>query len=253
MRSGKHDRGTDLSPMDARAGYVAGCAALGAVAVSGSAIVVLSIATFATIAPLAAGAFCGELLLVRMALPGGPRGSSRGGAVELAGGQVLAVLPVGPWAITVTEAGLRAGTLAGARVGDGSRSAGIDRWRFGRVPIGRCAMAACAGDAGGAGLADVPLPLPAERRGASIVRALSRCVGLREGMQSVRCAAAAGALFLRAYERGVRIHHAMLLRGYQGELPEERLPRRWSGINWPIWRLGWYCWPALCAGGSGAY
>ncbi len=60
----------------------------------------------------------------------------------------------------------------------------------------------------------------------AVVRAQAMRLGYAGGMQSVRCAAAAGALsFLRAYERGVRIHQAMLLRGYQGELPGERLPR----------------------------
>jgi len=49
--------------MDARVRLLLGCAALGAVAVSGSAIVVLSIATFATIASLAAGLSVGSSLV----------------------------------------------------------------------------------------------------------------------------------------------------------------------------------------------
>ena len=38
-------------------------------------------------------------------------------------------------------------------------------------------------------------------------------------------ATAAGALFIRSYERGERVHLAMIARGYQGDLPkEERVP-----------------------------
>jgi cobalt/nickel transport system permease protein len=34
-------------------------------------------------------------------------------------------------------------------------------------------------------------------------------------------ATAAGALFIRSYERGERVHLAMIARGYQGDLPKE--------------------------------
>ncbi len=38
-------------------------------------------------------------------------------------------------------------------------------------------------------------------------------------------ATAAGALFIRSYERGERVHLAMISRGYLGDLPkEERVP-----------------------------
>ncbi|HEY7563525.1 MAG TPA: cobalt ECF transporter T component CbiQ [Acidimicrobiia bacterium] len=33
-------------------------------------------------------------------------------------------------------------------------------------------------------------------------------------------AAASGALFIRSYERGERVHHAMLARGYHGDMPD---------------------------------
>lgn len=37
-------------------------------------------------------------------------------------------------------------------------------------------------------------------------------------------ATAAGALFVRAYERGERVHHAMLARGYTGVMPRTTTP-----------------------------
>ena len=41
------------------------------------------------------------------------------------------------------------------------------------------------------------------------------------GMRSVRpLAAAAGTMFVRSYERGERVHAAMLARGYTGEMPD---------------------------------
>ncbi len=33
-----------------------------------------------------------------------------------------------------------------------------------------------------------------------------------------------GALFIRTYDRGERIYHAMLSRGYQGVPPQEKVP-----------------------------
>lgn len=45
-------------------------------------------------------------------------------------------------------------------------------------------------------------------------------------------ATAAGALFIRSYERGERVHLAMIARGYQGHLPEEaqvkNYPQYWA-------------------------
>jgi cobalt/nickel transport system permease protein len=44
-------------------------------------------------------------------------------------------------------------------------------------------------------------------------------------------ATAAGALFIRSYERGERVHLAMIARGYQGDLPKEEkvanYPKHW--------------------------
>ena len=44
-------------------------------------------------------------------------------------------------------------------------------------------------------------------------------------------ATAAGALFIRSYERGERVHLAMIARGYQGDLPKEgkvaNYPKHW--------------------------
>ncbi|HPT97165.1 MAG TPA: cobalt ECF transporter T component CbiQ [Armatimonadota bacterium] len=226
MREGSTFRARIFPPMDARVRLLLGCAALGAVAVSGSAIVVLSIATFATIASLAAGLSVGSFAR-RMALPGALAVAAAVARLSWPGGQVLAVLPVGPWAITVTEAGLRAGTLAGARV-----------LAMVAVVLASTAGVSAASLLGAARWLHVPATLVElaslmyrylfllREEAQAIVRAQSMRLGYAGGMQSVRCAAAAGALaFLRAYERGVRIHHAMLLRGYQGELPEERLPR----------------------------
>ena len=44
-------------------------------------------------------------------------------------------------------------------------------------------------------------------------------------------ASSAGALFIRSYERGERIHHAMLSRGYSGRLPVTR-PMTASRAQW---------------------
>jgi cobalt/nickel transport system permease protein len=46
-------------------------------------------------------------------------------------------------------------------------------------------------------------------------------------------ATAAGALFIRSYERGERVHLSMLSRGYEGVLPHDEPPR----INAKIWLL----------------
>ena len=52
-------------------------------------------------------------------------------------------------------------------------------------------------------------------------------------------ASTAGALFIRSYERGERVHLAMLARGYQGRLPDEThhhvAPHRWlTGLALPV-------------------
>ena len=44
-------------------------------------------------------------------------------------------------------------------------------------------------------------------------------------------ATAAGALFIRSYERGERVHLSMLSRGYEGSLPQEQQ----SKIKASIW------------------
>ena len=45
-------------------------------------------------------------------------------------------------------------------------------------------------------------------------------------------ASTAGALFIRSYERGERVHLAMLSRGYGGRMPRDEgehvAPRRWA-------------------------
>jgi cobalt/nickel transport system permease protein len=61
------------------------------------------------------------------------------------------------------------------------------------------------------------------------------------GYQSARLAdakplgLAAGALFIRSYERGERVHRAMLARGFTGTMPdlEEPAPTRWWPGLWP--------------------
>lgn len=55
-------------------------------------------------------------------------------------------------------------------------------------------------------------------------------------------ASTAGALFIRSYERGERVHLAMLARGYQGRLPDEAhrhvTPRHWTtGLALPAGAL----------------
>ena len=48
---------------------------------------------------------------------------------------------------------------------------------------------------------------------------LSRGDSPRTLHQAGAIATSVGTLFLRSYERGERIHHAMLARGYTGRLP----------------------------------
>jgi cobalt/nickel transport system permease protein len=46
-------------------------------------------------------------------------------------------------------------------------------------------------------------------------------------------AASAGTLFVRTYERGERVHDAMIARGYRGAMPELH-PRRPAGRDWTL-------------------
>jgi len=46
----------------------------------------------------------------------------------------------------------------------------------------------------------------------------------------------AGALFVRSFERGERVHQAMLARGFDGRFPSVAAPRRrswWPAVVWP--------------------
>jgi cobalt/nickel transport system permease protein len=43
-------------------------------------------------------------------------------------------------------------------------------------------------------------------------------------------ATAAGALFIRSYERGERVHLSMLSRGYEGVLPHDEPPKVQSSV-----------------------
>lgn len=52
----------------------------------------------------------------------------------------------------------------------------------------------------------------------------------------------AGALFIRSYERGERVHLAMVSRGYAGLMPQASLPSRngfdlWRAMSLPILAL----------------
>jgi len=63
--------------------------------------------------------------------------------------------------------------------------------------------------------------------------------GIRHWRVLANCA---GALFIRSYERGERVHLAMLSRGYSGELPkeerEEVLPQQIAlGLALPLLAL----------------
>ena len=48
----------------------------------------------------------------------------------------------------------------------------------------------------------------------------ARCFRARDLRQARTLAQAAAALFIRSYERGERVHVAMLSRGYSGRLPD---------------------------------
>jgi cobalt/nickel transport system permease protein len=66
---------------------------------------------------------------------------------------------------------------------------------------------------------------------------LSRGDDPRWAWQGRAVAATAGALFVRAYERGERVHHAMLSRGFTGRFPATTAagPRRWfPALAWPL-------------------
>ncbi|HUF96828.1 MAG TPA: energy-coupling factor transporter transmembrane component T, partial [Ilumatobacter sp.] len=47
----------------------------------------------------------------------------------------------------------------------------------------------------------------------------ARCHDPRWLWQARPIASSAGALFVRSYERGERVHHAMLARGFTGQMP----------------------------------
>lgn len=52
------------------------------------------------------------------------------------------------------------------------------------------------------------------------------------GGHLVAIAGGAGALFVRSYERGERVHHAMLARGYVGRLPSAASARAATAVEW---------------------
>jgi cobalt/nickel transport system permease protein len=56
----------------------------------------------------------------------------------------------------------------------------------------------------------------------------------RWAWQGKAVAATAGTLFVRSYERGERVHHAMLARGYDGRVPSSppSTPERWWPAMW---------------------
>lgn len=61
----------------------------------------------------------------------------------------------------------------------------------------------------------------------------ARLGDLSRRREAATLAAVSGTMFIRAYERGERIHQAMLARGYQGVMPAAaapELPVRWSGM-----------------------
>jgi cobalt/nickel transport system permease protein len=67
--------------------------------------------------------------------------------------------------------------------------------------------------------------------------------------QARALAVAGGSLFIRAYERGERVHQAMLARGYSGEMPEiekpEPAPHAWAvGMSIPAaaWLMALSAW-----------
>src|SRR5690606_14450972 len=64
----------------------------------------------------------------------------------------------------------------------------------------------------------------------------ARLGNLSRRQEAATLASVAGTMFIRAYERGERIHQAMLARGYQGTIPPAAtpaLPARWAGtVAW---------------------
>ena len=63
------------------------------------------------------------------------------------------------------------------------------------------------------------LDVVADELGRMLVAMRSRGADLRAPRHWPALARALGALFIRSYERGERVHHAMLSRGYTGRLP----------------------------------
>lgn len=166
----------------------------------------------------------------RLALPGAIAVAAVVARLSWPGGRVLATLPVGPWAVEVTEVGLQAGLLAGARVMatvaavlaattgvSAARLLAAARWL--RAPATLIELASL--------MYRYLFLLREETR--TVVRAQAMRLGHAGGIRRVQCGAAAGAVsFLRACERAGTVHQAMLLRGYQGDLPRESLP----GLGW---------------------
>lgn len=64
----------------------------------------------------------------------------------------------------------------------------------------------------------------------------ARLGNLSRRQEAATLASVAGTMFIRAYERGERIHQAMLARGYRGTIPPAAtpaLPARWAGtVAW---------------------
>lgn len=61
---------------------------------------------------------------------------------------------------------------------------------------------------------------------------VARCHDARWLWQVRPMASSAGALFVRSYERGERVHHAMVARGYTGTMPTltEQRSSQWHGV-----------------------
>lgn len=222
----EHEAGVcGLPPVDARVRLILGAAALGVVVASGNVVVPATLAAASAAACLASG-LPPRRLAARLALPGAIALAAALARLPWPGGRVLVALPVGPWAVEVTEFGLHAGALAGARVLATvavvlAATAGVSaahllaaaRWL--RAPATLVELASL--------MYRYLFLLREETR--TVVRAQVMRLGYAGGLRSVRCGAAAGAVsFLRACERAGTIHHAMLLRGYRGDLPGESLP-----------------------------
>lgn len=219
------ERPRALPPVDARVRLILGAAALGVAVVSGSVAVPAMVMAASAAVCLGTG-LPPRRLFARLALPGVIALAAALSRLSWPGGRVLASLPLGPWTVEVTECGLHAGALAGARVlatvaAVLAATAGVPaahllaaaRWL--RAPATLVELASL--------MYRYLFILREETR--AVVRAQAMRLGYAGGLRRLRCGATAGAVsFLRAYERAGTVHCAMLLRGYQGDLPGERLP-----------------------------